>query len=101
MPILERIHADKGELVLSDKLTFADSNDYRKKLFSLFDSKVKSIAVNLSGLSFMDSAGLGMLMVALKECQQRGIILTLHQPRDGVKTMLNLSKSYDRFTILD
>lgn len=101
MPIIDKIAADKAELLLKDRFTFSDSNDFRKRLFTIFDANVKSLSINLADLNFMDSAGLGMLMVALKECQQRDISLTLAHPRDGVKQMLELTKSYERFSILN
>jgi anti-anti-sigma factor len=101
MSISNAMNADHGEMILRDRLTFTDASDFRKHMVALFDAKVKTFSINLSGLIFSDSAGLGMLIVALNECNQRGIELTLLHPKGDVKALLTLTKSYERFSIVD
>lgn len=101
MAIIEKIAGDKVELQLKDRFTFSDSTEFRKRLLAALDSGARSLTIDLSGLVFMDSAGLGMLMVAHKECQQRSMLFSVAQPRDNVKQMLQLTKSYERFPIID
>lgn len=101
MAITEKVASSNAEIALIDRFTFSDSSDYRKRLYGLLDTHIRSLSITLDNLKFMDSAGLGMLMVTLKECQQRNIPLTLMHPRGDVKQMLELTKSYERFSIID
>lgn len=88
-----------GTLLLSDRLTYSDSSQYRQELFALFNAGVTTIEINLVHLTFMDSAGIGMLLVSLNECKQRGISLVLCQPKGDIKALLELTNSYERFII--
>ena len=99
MPITNRINGDNAELLLSGKLTYVESSDFRKNLMSVIEKKIKSLNIVLSDLNYMDSSGLGMLMVSLKECQTHNISLTITNPRDSVKSLLEMTNSYERFKI--
>lgn len=101
MPILEHVSGDSAELTLSGKLTFADSSEFRKKLASVCGRPIKSLHIKLGDLSFMDSSGLGMLMVAHNECKAHNISLSLLHPKGDVKSLLQMTKSYERFKIID
>ncbi|MDX1975554.1 MAG: STAS domain-containing protein [Rickettsiales bacterium] len=101
MAIIDRINGEHAEFTITDKFTFSDSSEFRKKLTGTIEQKVKSLAINLNGLNFMDSSGLGMFMVALKECQVHHIDLAIYQPRGDVKLLLQMTKSYERFKIVD
>jgi anti-sigma B factor antagonist len=101
MAIMDRMNGESAELVLSGKLTFADSTEFRKRLVALLDKQIKSLNIVLAELTFMDSSGLGMLMVALKECQTKNVELTIMHPKDSVKSLLEMTKSYERFKIIN
>ena len=100
MTIEKIINNDVAELHLSGKLIFLDGGDFREILNELFASNVKNIQIHLGELTFMDSAGLGMLMIAYKECDMRKIHLTVHNPRGDVKALMQLTKSYEKFNII-
>lgn len=101
MPIIEILNGESAEMKLSGRITFADGSDFRKKMNNLLGKSIKSLAVDLAQVTAMDSAGLGMLMVADKECKARSIALSLHKPTGEVKSLLELTKSYERFRITD
>ena len=88
-----------AEINLSGRFTFSDSPEYRKVLAAIVKANAKSLVCNLSDLGFMDSSGLGMLMVTLKECQQNNIALELRSPRGDVKHLLDMTKANERFKI--
>jgi anti-anti-sigma factor len=100
MAIALNIKEKRGIMMLRDRLTFADAGEFRNSLFSMMDGGVSTIEIDLIDLKFCDSAGLGMLMVAHKECGQRNIALSLLRPKGDVKSLLELTKSYERFTIV-
>lgn len=99
MSITERINGSTGELVLRERFTFSDSSEFRKQLNTMLDRQITSLTITLSDLEFMDSSGLGMLMVALKECQQRHISLSLSHPKGTVKQLLEMTRCNERFNI--
>ncbi len=100
MTIKKIINHEVAELHLSGKLIFLDGGDFREALNEIFENSTKSLEIHLGELVFMDSAGLGMLMIAYKECDLRKINLTVHNPRGDVKTLMQLTKSYEKFNIV-
>ena len=101
MPITKTINNDAAELHLSGKLVFLNNAEFRKALNELLEQRVKSLSIHLGDLVFMDSAGLGMLMIAYKECAQHMVSLTIHRPIGDVKALLQMTKSYERFNIVE
>ena len=81
------------------RFTFVNGSDFRKQLMSAVRGDVRHLTLDLTDTEFMDSAGLGMLLVALKECTTRSISLALHRPKDDVKKLLKLTRSDERFQI--
>ncbi len=101
MGISEKNNTQRSEIRLPLRFTFADSSEFRKKLFAIFDDGASFLSLDLSETKFMDSAGLGMLLVTLKECEGRGISLTLIRPQGDVRKLLDLTRSDERFHIVD
>jgi stage II sporulation protein AA (anti-sigma F factor antagonist) len=100
MPISKTINGDSAELRLSGKLTFLNGSEFHNQLNEILNRKIKSLSIHLDELTFMDSAGLGMLMITHKECNQRDIPLTIYHPIGDVKILLQMTKSYERFNIV-
>lgn len=101
MPISQRRDGDNAHIALSDRFVYADSSEYRKSLMATLGAKPQAIDIDLSKLTFMDSAGLGMLIVTLNECSEHNVSLRLLHPQGGVQELLRVTKSYDRFRIVD
>jgi anti-sigma B factor antagonist len=59
------------------------------------------IAVDLAGVEFMDSTGLGVLIGALKRCKDGGGSLSLVAPRDPVVKVLSITGLDKVFAIHD
>lgn len=67
----------------------------RKQLDELIDNvKADKVIVELSGLSFMDSTGIGVLLGRYKKLQARGIPLYLANPSVSIDKILLLSGLY-------
>ena len=101
MTIAKTVNNDTAEFRLSGKLTFLNGAEFNEHLGEVLRHKMQSISIYLDELTFMDSAGLGMLMITHKECYQRDIGLTIFHPTGDVKTLLQMTKSYERFNIVD
>lgn len=92
--------ANMAEIHMPNRVTFSDRSEFRKKLYGYLEANFSHISINLSSTDFMDSSGLGMLLVALKECQSRNVALTLVGPHGDVKKLLDLTHSAERFRIV-
>ena len=64
----------KGNAVvvrLTDQLTMGREGEFKEVLVDLAASNRVKIVLDMTGVAFMDSAGLGMLIWALKNMRQR------------------------------
>ncbi len=86
---------------MTGKLIFLNGSEFRKILNEILEKNVKNLSIHLGELMFMDSAGLGMLMIAHKECYTRNIVLSLYRPKGDVKALMQLTKSYEKFNIIE
>ena len=100
MPITSSIKDSVAELVFTEKLIFSDAAVFRKLLLAALTPQVKKCVFDVAKLTYMDSSGLGMIMVALKECQQRGVSLEIHHPTADVKSLLEMTKTHERIRIV-
>ncbi|HEV3475391.1 MAG TPA: STAS domain-containing protein [Actinomycetota bacterium] len=50
-----------------------------------------NIAVNLEGVEFLDSSGLGVLIGSLKRCKEAGGMLALVSPRRPIRKVLSIT----------
>ena len=68
----------------------------RITLDMLFDEKnVKSVYIDMSGLDFMDSTGIGVLIGRYKRLKPRGIPIFIQSPPPTVDRVLKLSGIYN------
>ena len=100
MAISERCVGDSAEISLSGDFTFSDTNEFRGKLKEVIEKDIKALKIDVSQLQSLDSAGLGMLLVAHSDCQKKAIDFSLYKPTGSVKALLEVTKSYDRFSIV-
>jgi len=77
---------------LSDRLSFADHGMFRKLLEDYAALEAKTFVLELSGLKSIDSAGLGMFMIALDVARKKGGALTLRGAQGHVKSLLLLGR---------
>ena len=83
---------------LSGKFTFGDSDEFRSIIKELSDG-LKSVVFDLSGVDFIDSAGLGMLLIARDEADKNNVHLTLANAQGHIEKMFKVSKFETLFTI--
>jgi len=86
-------------VTLSGELTFVDHPVFRAMATRLMQAKAAASVIDLSGLEFIDSAGLGMLLVARDEAKRGNRKLVLRRPTGQVKRMLDISKFETLFSI--
>ena len=77
---------------LSDRLMFSDHEDFRRVISTLVESDKANRVLDLKDLVSVDSAGLGMLVIAHEECQSVNAKLVFRGPTGQVRRMLELGR---------
>ena len=76
---------------VSGELDLSTGPALEQQLVTLIDDGVTDIVLDLSGVSFIDSSGLGVLVVALKRLRFRGGALRLAGCQPPVRTVLDIT----------
>ena len=102
MHVEVRRQADVVIVDLSGKLTAGLGDQIlRDTLDELLAESWKKILLNLSGVSFLDSAGLGELVAGLKTARNLGAELKVLKASDRVKTTLSLARLLPVFDVYE
>jgi anti-sigma B factor antagonist len=105
MQIKEKI--ENGVAVLSlkgDLLGEPDTSTLREKIHSLVSDQVKQVVLDLGGVSYMNSSGLGTLIAALTSVRNSGGDLRLARVEGKVQNlfvMTQLVKVFDTYETVD
>ena len=94
-----RFSTDQSEVALSGQLTFPDHANFRTVADMLLKSEGRPLVIDLSELEFIDSAGLGMLLIVRSEAERVERAVRLRGPRGQVRRIFDLSKFDSLFGI--
>jgi len=86
----------EGRIVLGE-----ESTAFREKVKSLLVAGKKKIVLNLSTVSYVDSAGLGTLLATFHSATSQGATLKLENPDTKFKELLQLTKLITVFDTYD
>jgi anti-anti-sigma factor len=92
-------NGDALELSLNGKFTFADNKVFANIFDQIAGRSFKRVVIDLSGVEFIDSAALGILLLARDKCEKSETALTLKNPKGQVKQMFDISRFNDLFKI--
>ena len=87
------------EMAFSGRFTSADLGDFRELLSRIKESKCDLILIDLKNLDWIDSAGLGMLLLARETAAKSNFELVLRAPQGDVKSLLKLGRFETLFNI--
>jgi anti-anti-sigma factor len=87
------------KFALKGQFTFADNSKIRTIIEEVENNKVGSVEFNFSDVDFIDSAGLGMLLLMRDVCQEKQIPIALSNPHGQVEKIFIISKFDQLFTI--
>lgn len=86
------VAGDTAEITITGRLTFKFHKEYKDFLDELLKNKVDRFVFDLAGVEFIDSAGLGMLLIAKQKAQGQSAAVILRKPAENVKRMLQVAK---------
>lgn len=87
-------------VTLKGRMEFTD-HEHLRTLVRLMDNlpSASVYAIDAGGLDFIDSAGLGMLLILEEEAEQRGLKLVIRGIHGGVRRSIELARIDDIITI--
>lgn len=91
---------DAVVLRLVGDLDMAVSPQLRDELGTAFEARPKRVIVDMKGVTFMDSSGISVLVVALRNSGRRRVTLALASPSPAVRSVLEMS-AVGVFQIID
>lgn len=71
------------------------SNQFRQEICELLDDKIDAIIIDFKDVTFMDSSGLGALVMSLKNVRSAGVKLFICSVNEQIKMLFELT-SMDR-----
>jgi HptB-dependent secretion and biofilm anti anti-sigma factor len=90
---------DDATVSISGEFTFTDHVAFKAIASRLFERQGKPIVIDLAKLEFIDSAGLGMLLIVREEADKAHRSLVLRGPCGQVKRMFDVTKFDTLFTV--
>ncbi len=98
---MERVQVEeKGHILIVDisqEMTMEVVDDLKKDFEDFFSRSWQVLALDLSGVSFMDSAGIGFVTALNNRSLQEGRIFCLLNPSEQVIKTLKLVNLWDLF----
>ena len=83
------------KVLFSGGITFSENVSFRQVLKELAESDVDTCVFDLEGVDMVDSAGLGMFLIAKEQADTAGWKLSVTGAQGHVASMLKLTKLSD------
>lgn len=98
LELVSKVHGDNASVLVRGEVDMASAPQLRESLLGLADRGVTRITLDCRGLEFLDSSGLGVLLVVRKHLGDDGS-LTLEAPPAHVRKVLELTGVTEHVTI--
>jgi anti-sigma B factor antagonist len=83
---------NEGRVRILGNMYVEDATHVREKLLALLDEGVASLTLDFSGLEYIDSSGLGMLISINKRCMQKGGKIRITELRGVAEELFKLTR---------
>lgn len=92
-----------GVVTVAGALTSAGIDSFREQFIGWWQSlpSVRNVVVDLNGVDFLDSSGLGALVALLKRVSERGGDLKIAGLQKKVRMVFEITRAYKVFEIFD
>ena len=99
MEIVKDLRQGSYEITLKGKFTFSDHPSFREILQNIAQKEVRQVVLHMSGVEFVDSAALGMLLLARDEAEKHQKHLIISGAAGQVKKMFEMARFNTLFTM--
>jgi anti-sigma B factor antagonist len=101
LDIVESVREDITVLTLKGRLTLGESNLIREKINQLSGAGKYKIVIDLSNVEYIDSTGLGILVICFTSLKKNGGALKLVNPNKRNVELLLLTKLHTVFEVFN
>jgi anti-sigma B factor antagonist len=91
--------ADSTIVVVKGDIEMMTIKDFKDKLLNLGQNSEKDIEIDLSGVDYIDSSGVGVFISLLKLQKKKGRVLKMSNVSEKVLDVLKLSSLADVFNL--
>ena len=90
-----------GDLIfaMSGRMTFSDHKAFREILLLVGKENFQRVVIDVSRLEFIDSFGIGMLLIVKDAAEQHNRPVVLRKPTGQVERLVQIAKLAKLFTI--
>lgn len=99
MEYMTEIRDNGLHIKFTDQLTFTDNQKFKAVLSLLGQENPRFIELDFAEVTFIDSAGLGMLLLLRDQCQNRHIPVSIHSAQGQVEKVFMISKFDQLFSM--
>lgn len=89
------------EVTLHGRLALKDNEIFQELMDLLQEAGGRPVVLDLAAVDYMDSAGLGKLIILREQAQSRNTALSLRNPRGRVRDILELARLGEEIPILE
>ena len=101
LDIVESVREDITVLALKGRLTLGESNLIREKVTQLSAAGKFKVVIDLSNVEYIDSTGLGILVICFTSLKKQGGALKLVNPNKRNVELLLLTKLHTVFEVFN
>ncbi|MTJ08313.1 MULTISPECIES: STAS domain-containing protein [unclassified Anabaena] len=87
-------------ITLSSSFNTNDLQEFQQTIQTVISSGIKTVLVDCQGITFMDSSGLGTLVLTFKTLQEADIKMVLCSINEQVRMLFELTGMDSIFTII-
>lgn len=91
MEITKTLNLDTYDVTMSGRFTFNDHPEFREILQQMTEPAIRQIVLHMSQVEFVDSAALGMLLLANDEAEKHQKRLVISGAKGQVKKMFDMA----------
>jgi anti-anti-sigma factor len=99
MEITKYLKQGVFDVTMQGKFTFNDHHEFREILQDMGSGEVRQIILHMSKVEFVDSAALGMLLLAADEAEKHQKHLMISGATGQVKKMFDMARFHKLFTM--
>lgn len=100
MEMLKLEEGDNCRIQMRGRFTFSDNPEFREVIQMISNGKMSRMVLDIGRLDFVDSAALGMLLLARDEAEKHQVSLVISRPEGQVKKIFNVVRFDELFTIV-